>query len=275
LSCSDRAIRRVAHRSDAPLSRNRCGRPETAGPQVHAEPASQGAAYGRPKANAHRPVWEDSQRSPDATGSLSMLTERGTPKRVGERDARHSPIDLRRACALAGLADPYAWPRPMVARSSVPEADARLASLKGVRDRSADSPCKKQDERRMPNMVDAIGFLASALVLLAFVMQDMVLLRLVALLSNIAFLAYGGLAGLLPVMMLHATLLPLNLLRLLQLRPLGPGLRRDIADRVHRYRTLIPLNGPDPTPNRRGRTSTGCKPGGRPSEHGTRAGNRL
>jgi hypothetical protein len=61
-----------------------------------------------------------------------------------------------------------------------------------------------------------IGFLASALVLAAFGMKDMVNLRIVAICSNFAFIAYALLLHLLPILVLHVVLLPLNGWRLAQ-----------------------------------------------------------
>jgi len=61
---------------------------------------------------------------------------------------------------------------------------------------------------------DAIGYLASALVLAAFCMKEMIPLRVVAVCSNIAFLIYGLALGLAPVWLLHAALLPINCWRL-------------------------------------------------------------
>lgn len=60
-------------------------------------------------------------------------------------------------------------------------------------------------------MTDAIGFLACSLVLLTFCMRDMASLRLVAIVSNVAFLVYALRADLIPVFLLHALLLPINL----------------------------------------------------------------
>jgi hypothetical protein len=62
--------------------------------------------------------------------------------------------------------------------------------------------------------VEAIGYLASALVLATFCMRDMVALRCMAIASNLAFIAYGALADLGPVLVLHLLLLPVNVLRL-------------------------------------------------------------
>jgi hypothetical protein len=62
----------------------------------------------------------------------------------------------------------------------------------------------------------AIGFVASALVLAAFGMKDMVNLRIVAICSNIAFIAYALVLDLPPILVLHVILLPLNGWRLAQ-----------------------------------------------------------
>ena len=61
----------------------------------------------------------------------------------------------------------------------------------------------------------AIGFIASGLVLAAFGMKDMVNLRIVAICSNIAFIIYGIVLDLPPVLILHVMLLPLNGWRLM------------------------------------------------------------
>lgn len=74
-------------------------------------------------------------------------------------------------------------------------------------------------------LTDAIGFLASFLVLTTFCMHSMVLLRLIAIASNMAFMAYGFMADLPPVVALHATLLPLNIWFVFQMIP---GYRRRI-----------------------------------------------
>ncbi len=67
-------------------------------------------------------------------------------------------------------------------------------------------------------MNEWVGWLASALVLATFCMRGMVGLRLTAIASNLAFIAYGASAGIDPVLMLHVLLLPLNALRLAQAR---------------------------------------------------------
>jgi hypothetical protein len=58
------------------------------------------------------------------------------------------------------------------------------------------------------------GYLASLLVFVTFYMRTMVPLRVVGILSIIAFLAYAMIEHLVPILILHGALLPLNLFRL-------------------------------------------------------------
>jgi len=64
------------------------------------------------------------------------------------------------------------------------------------------------------------GYLASALVFLTFYMKTMIPLRVVGIVSNVAFMTYGFDGHLYPILILHAILLPLNCLRLVQMRAL-------------------------------------------------------
>jgi hypothetical protein len=61
---------------------------------------------------------------------------------------------------------------------------------------------------------DLMGYLAAALVLGTFCMRDMLALRLTAVASNLAFIAYGLLADIGPVLTLHLLLLPINVVHL-------------------------------------------------------------
>ena len=69
----------------------------------------------------------------------------------------------------------------------------------------------------MENLTVISGYVASALVLLTFVAKDMRLLRTAAIFSNLAFITYGTLEWLPPVLFLHVVLLPLNMARLSEL----------------------------------------------------------
>lgn len=62
-------------------------------------------------------------------------------------------------------------------------------------------------------MIDIVGFVAGGLVFLTFCMKSMAALRLIAILSNVAFIAYGFWAELVPILTLHGLLLPMNLFR--------------------------------------------------------------
>ncbi len=61
-----------------------------------------------------------------------------------------------------------------------------------------------------------IGYAAALAVFATFCMTTMLPLRVIALLSNVLFIAYGWLGGLYPVLALHLALLPVNSWRLLQ-----------------------------------------------------------
>ena len=61
---------------------------------------------------------------------------------------------------------------------------------------------------------DLLGFAAAGLVLLAFYTRSSAAMRAAAIASNLMFIAYAGTQGLLPVLVLHALLLPLNVWRL-------------------------------------------------------------
>lgn len=65
-------------------------------------------------------------------------------------------------------------------------------------------------------VVDIIGFAASVLVFLTFYMRTLLSLRMVAIFSNLAFIVYGIAADLLPILILHLLLLPMNTWRTAQ-----------------------------------------------------------
>jgi len=67
------------------------------------------------------------------------------------------------------------------------------------------------------NWIEGAGYVASSLVLAAFCMKTMIPLRIAAISSNIAFILYAFYDGLFPVLALHTILLPLNILRTVQM----------------------------------------------------------
>jgi CRP/FNR family transcriptional regulator, cyclic AMP receptor protein len=70
------------------------------------------------------------------------------------------------------------------------------------------------------DLAEGLGYLASGLVVGTFCMETMMPLRIVAIGSNFAFIAYSLAEGLLPILVLHSILLPLNALRLVQMQKL-------------------------------------------------------
>lgn len=64
------------------------------------------------------------------------------------------------------------------------------------------------------SVAEMAGYLAAFLVFLTFYMKTMIPLRVIGICSNCAFIIYGYLGGLYPVLILHVILLPLNSLRL-------------------------------------------------------------
>lgn len=68
--------------------------------------------------------------------------------------------------------------------------------------------------------IDLIGYLAAAASLVSFSAKTMIPLRIAAIVSNVLFVTYGiaGLHG--PAILLHLTLLPLNIQRLLAMKRL-------------------------------------------------------
>lgn len=72
---------------------------------------------------------------------------------------------------------------------------------------------------------ETFGYLGALMTLTTFSMKTMVHLRMVGIVSNVAFIAYGVLGHVYPVLLLHLTLLPLNAWRLRQLLQLTRQIR--------------------------------------------------
>ena len=92
--------------------------------------------------------------------------------------------------------------------------------------------------------IDVLGYVASAAVLATFCMSTMIPLRVVALVSNVLFAAYAYFDHLYPVLMLHAALFPINLVRLIQFRRLVDEVR-------NAHREDFPIDGLLPYMTRR------------------------
>ena len=88
--------------------------------------------------------------------------------------------------------------------------------------------------------LEAVGYVASILVLSTFYMKTMLPLRCCAIASNIAFIAYGFFGEIYPVLVLHLVLLPLNIKRLHELRQLIRDIKR-AADAGFSFEPMIPF----------------------------------
>ena len=87
---------------------------------------------------------------------------------------------------------------------------------------------------------EVFGYIASALVFMTFYMRTMLPLRIVAMVSNVAFIAYALIDGLTPILILHSALLPLNLLRLLQIRELTAQVEKAATEEFS-ARAILPF----------------------------------
>jgi CRP-like cAMP-binding protein len=67
------------------------------------------------------------------------------------------------------------------------------------------------------NLIEVFGYAGALLTLGTFAMTKMIPLRIIGIGANFAFISYGALAPIYPVLALHAILLPLNSLRLYQM----------------------------------------------------------
>jgi hypothetical protein len=100
---------------------------------------------------------------------------------------------------------------------------------------------------------DLLGYSAAALVLLTFLSRSMTALRVIAIVSNLMFIAYAVVATLPPVLLLHGMLLPLNAWRLWQASQRPPVLRQrqeptfvDRAPSMASFRSGLPPRGRRP-----------------------------
>ena len=74
--------------------------------------------------------------------------------------------------------------------------------------------------------IEVIGFCGSLLAILTYWMREMIPLRIAAVAGSVCFLTYGILIASYPVILMEATLLPINLYRLFELlRPARAGRR--------------------------------------------------
>ena len=78
----------------------------------------------------------------------------------------------------------------------------------------------------MLTMIDVVALGAVLTNIAAYAMRTMIPLRIAAISTNVLFIAYSAMSGVVPTLILHAILLPLNTYRLLQMQRLV----RDVTD---------------------------------------------
>jgi len=88
------------------------------------------------------------------------------------------------------------------------------------------------------NATDTLGYVASSAVLITFLMTRMTPLRVIAIVSNLLFIAFGFLQHVYPVFFLHLILLPINLWRLL-FALTGTGAVQPAPSPPRRYAALV------------------------------------
>jgi hypothetical protein len=80
--------------------------------------------------------------------------------------------------------------------------------------------------------IEAFGYLGALMTLATFSMKTMLHLRMVGIVANLAFITYGVLDHVYPVLLLHMTLLPLNVWRLWQLLHMTRQIKAISASRL-------------------------------------------
>jgi hypothetical protein len=88
--------------------------------------------------------------------------------------------------------------------------------------------------------IEFAGYLACGLVFATFYMKTLIPLRILAIASNIVFIIYAAGQDLVPILILHALLLPLNLWRTWEQIAIYRKLR-SIADHPAAVETLVPF----------------------------------
>jgi len=88
--------------------------------------------------------------------------------------------------------------------------------------------------------LEVLGYVGGVLVFSTFYLKTMIPLRLVAIASNIVYIAYSALAGLLPILVLHTLLLPLNIWRLIEVGQLIRKVRASAQSDLRAPELIVP-----------------------------------
>jgi hypothetical protein len=89
-------------------------------------------------------------------------------------------------------------------------------------------------------LLEILGYAGGVLVFSTFYLKTMVRLRVVAIASNVVYIAYSALLGLAPILVLHTLLLPLNIWRLIEVRQLIRKVRDSMQSGTNAPELIVP-----------------------------------
>jgi len=90
-------------------------------------------------------------------------------------------------------------------------------------------------------LFELVGYLGSVLVFATFYLKTMIRLRWVAIGSNVVFMMYGAMGHLVPILVLHALLLPLNVWRLIEVKQLIRRVRASAQSGMVTPELIVPF----------------------------------
>ena len=88
--------------------------------------------------------------------------------------------------------------------------------------------------------LEILGYAGGVLVFSTFYLKTMIPLRLVAIASNVVYIAYSAMAGLLPILLLHVLLMPLNIWRLIEVKQLIRKVRASTQSGMSAPELIVP-----------------------------------
>jgi len=89
-------------------------------------------------------------------------------------------------------------------------------------------------------LFELLGYLGGALAFATFYLKTMIRLRVVAIASNVVFIIYGSMGHLVPIMVLHTLLLPLNIWRLFEVKQLIRKVRASAQEGMNAPELIVP-----------------------------------
>lgn len=88
--------------------------------------------------------------------------------------------------------------------------------------------------------LEFLGYAGGVLVFSTFYLKTMIPLRVVAIASNVVYIAYSAMAGLVPILVLHVLLMPLNIWRLIEVKQLIRKVRASTQSGTNAPELIVP-----------------------------------